>query len=534
MLKRTRFLVLLFLISNFNIFSAFRTTLQKNDPNPLYTTAFPFTPLYGPTNDYLDGRSCCFAPYHLGIAFTPFFQRATKGTNYLKQEAELGDLTGRWNMIAVLPYNVQETDFDSFFDPTNLETDLPTLTCQTANVATLTTIRNNVLQGIEDVFLTDSPFGYPNVLKSTQGLLSLQTPRELLGFFKVPIDYRKYGVRFEFSGMICKGLGFTVDIGVSNIQQVGKFIDMSFGTTCNQSENCLTSCSGLPLTPLIDCLNPFNNTTSVTIAQWQEIVGVIHTELMDKLHVIAKAINLDLCQNYNKTSLEDIHAEIFGRQAFKVNYNRSKEWPRFLFVPFFQAGGTLATAKKLDDNLAFAISSGDNGFNSVTFLAGFDLDFERTIEVGAEAGFNHYFKRTVDCMRMPTNYAQNGIIPYKTEACVKPGDTWHMSIFMASRYFVNHVSFWGQYVYINHNKDEICIGKDVRASDVDLSVTAQQSAFMPCVLECKSSWNAQILNFGLNYDVSPNFELGLLVQLPLARTNAYRSSTFLLSLNTYF
>lgn len=537
MLKRTRFLVLFFLISKFfSVNAAFRTTLQKNDPNPLYTSNFPFTPLYQPNKDFLTGRSCFLDRKNMAISITPFYQKASSGTNIYKNESEIGDLTGRWNMLALLPFNTP-TSSPTEFDETNLGVDIPTVTCQSVNINRLVEIRDNLLNCIRDVFYDSTNMNYnpyPSQLKTVQGLLSLQSPRELFGFFSVPIKYRKHGVRFEFSGVLYKGLGFTVDIGISNITQNAKFIDMTGSTTCGQPELCLSSCP-TNVTPLVSCesFDPFP-TATVSQPQWANVVKCVHNQVMNNLKDIAKAVNLDLC-HYDKTSIEDFHAELFWRDAFCVNNNRSKEWPRFLFIPFFQLGFTYAIAKEQDYNQAFSISSGNNGFNCSTFLAGFSLDFANTIEIGGEAGFNHYFKRNIDCFRIPTNEWQNGIIPYSTKACVEPGDTWHTSVYMHSRYFIDHVSFWGQYVYITHNKDCISvIGPNVSVSSAENGLSDQDPVYLPGELRCKSDWNAQLLNLALNYDVSPNCSLGVLAQLPLTRTNAYKSSMVLASLNLFF
>ncbi|OGB83157.1 hypothetical protein A3F66_00135 [candidate division TM6 bacterium RIFCSPHIGHO2_12_FULL_32_22] len=449
-------------------------------------------------------------------------------------QAELGDLTGRWNMIAVLPYN-EPTASTTNFDATNLNIDLPTNTCSPTDVTKLTEIRDSLLTCIRSVFYnatTDSYLPYPEQLKTVQGLLSLQTSNELFGFFSVPIKYRKYGVRFEFSGVLYKGLGFTADIGVSNISQSAKFVDMTTSTTCNKQELCLTACPS-NLTPLIACLNPFS-TTTVSTTQWGNVIKCVNTKLMDKLNDIAKATQLDLC-NYNKTSIEDFHGEIFYRQAFCINNKRSREWPRFLLIPFFQLGGTVAMAKEGSDNVAFSLPSGNNGFNCMTFLGGLSLDFANTIEVGGEGGFNHYFKRKITCMRVPTTEFQNGIIPYQTEVCIDPGNVWHFSLYMNSRYFVEHTSAWFQYVYINHDKDNFTVlGPNVSLATENEPPNEQVAVFLPGELKCKSAWTAQLFNFGLNYDISPNFSLGALAQIPMSRTNAYRSSTLFVSLNMFF
>lgn len=536
-------LFLILLLINFKNFTSFRTTLNKADPNPLYTSEFPFEPVFDWKKDYMKGNTNCLRTQRISLAASPFMQRANKGTDINKRHAELGDLTGRWNMIATLPFNTlpnssEGLDTDTFESSSTL-TDIPSSTqCYTVNADRLVTIRNNLLTCIQEVFKKDNVQGaYPDQLKSVEGLLSLQTKDELLGYFTVPIKYRKTGVRFHANGVLFGGLGVSCDFGVANVSQTAQFIDLDSTSTCFIASGCVSSSDNCPTQiPIIKCLNPFP-TATVTPEQWREVVGCINRQLMSNLKDLTNAIGLNIC-DYSKTSIEDVQLDLFWRNAFCINMNNSHEWSNFLFVPFFDVGYTFAAADMANPDVAFSLSNGNNGHDEYHFYAGFGLDFKDTIEVGGEAGFVHFKCRDYSCYRVPTNDFQQNIYPYQTNVSVKPGNTWHTSIFMNARHFLEHWNFWGQWVYINHQKDTITLQKlvlsEAQVQDGDSPNSTTQGVFYPQNLECISDWNAQLFNLALNYELTPNFQLGLYTQIPVSRQNAYRSSTFMATLYAAF
>lgn len=572
-------LVLILLLTSFapSIVASVRTTLTNNDPNPLYETEFPFAYLYTPEKEFLKGRTCVLEKQYLQFSASPFFQTASRGSNLNSKLVELGDLTGRWNMVAMLPFNFPQTNSCSGPILENIGTDLPNkLVCTTESnlsclftsrqftnldascpicqdatgtlaldpIPLLSQIRDKLLCCIGNIFRIENPttgemesLPYPNELKSVQGLLSLQKDNSngLLGFFSVPIKYRKYGVRFKASTMIYKNLGASLEIGVAQISQTARFIDLTTTPTGCLPLDCATSTCSSTTNPSINCMNPFP-TTQVSNGQWQQVVACIHRELMDNLDTISEVTGNNLC-NYHKTSVEDLRAELFWRQAFCVNSGRGREWPRFLFVPFMDLGATIAIAKRKDPNMVFSLPAGNNGHSAVDFLIGSSLDFVDTIEIGGEAGFNHFFCQSFECFRVPTNCAQNGMYPYKTAVSIQPGNTWHIGLFMNSRYFIDHVSFWAEYLFITHDKDKISLidpsPSQFCASQPEQCRSEIATPFVPEVLECNSQWTSQVINAGLNYDVSPNFSIGVAAQIPIARKNAYRESTFLVGLNIY-
>jgi hypothetical protein len=80
--------------------------------------------------------------------------------------------------------------------------------------------------------------------------------------------------------------------------------------------------------------------------------------------------------------------------------------------------------------------------------------------------------------------------------------------------------FFEWYV-LDHQKDSICL-------------VEPDPAFVPCVLECISSFKTKLGNAGFNYDLSPNIGVGFLWQIPFSQRNSYRSSTIMAGFNVTF
>jgi len=490
------------------------TTLDKNDPAPLYSTNFPYAYLSQNEKEYLKEHTDFCDPQWFSISASPFYQTASHGKNINQHTSELGDLTRKWNMIAVLPYNNTMSDIPEGDEP----------------FPKLEKIRDNLLHCIHSVFRHTTDDVVPRELKSVQGLLSLQHPDQLFGFFSVPIKYRKIGVRFDLQARIFRDFGCAFQAGVADISQLGRFIDQTatpsacaynLVETGSTPPGCISACSGKTVPPVY-CLNPFTG-QKVSNAQWAEVVDCVHIELMDKLQNVADEIDMSLC-NYNRTGIEDLHFEFWWRHMFNIKPSEPEPcWLPFLFVPFASLGVDIATAQRSDPNIPLSLPLQNNGHNTVRFNAGFSLDFFDTIEIGMHSGFVCFFKRNICNLRVPTNDFQNVMIPYQTNAEVRPGPTWHVGLFMNAFHFIDCVSAYVEYLYVSHIKDKITVCSDNK-----------NRAFKPCVLECISPWNIHLLNGGLNYDVSPNFTLGFAVQIPLTGRNVYKSTTYLLSTTLTF
>jgi hypothetical protein len=439
------------------------SSLARNDPYPVFSSQDPHTFLY--THEKLKIKDPEFAERkrdNVGISISPFGQNADRGRNTQGVRTDLGDLTGRWGMIPLLYGPIP-----------NGKTMAPIL--QTA--------LNNLFPGVLPGDLND-----PTKIDPTQNF----------GYFSVPLEYRKRGVRLQLDADIYAGFGIRLQTGIVSMSQTNTgFIDL---TTC---------------TPMSCQFDP----APITGEQVEEF-------LMQPLKTIAEEIKIDIC-NWCEVSIEEVRIELFWRRGFELN-REEEDWPHFLIVPFFVVGGTVSpgSENRISEggfNRAFFLPFGNNDHSGVGFTAGLDIDFVESIELGAEVGMTYFFKRNFEKFRVPTSEYQTSIFPFTTDVSVHPGFNWHFGAKIAAYHFLERLSGWLQYIQMEHKPDDITLRK-----------CEDEGIFLPEVLECVSGFKAKFIDVGLNYDISPNISLGLFWQAPITQQNTYRSSTIMLTFNATF
>lgn len=456
-------IILLCSLSDQKIFGI--TFNSRNNPDPMYTTQDPEEYLVTRTKNRLKGLPIEIDyDERINISLTVGGQNATQGTpvngvcnaptgNGTFSCTELGDLNGKWDMIALL------------YGPLPIGQTLP---------PQLTTARSVLFPTVP----AGAVINDPNQID----------PNQQYGFFSIPAKYRTVFVRVEANAQIVGGLGAKLQGGFSNIRQtVTAFNDQTPNTDSTTPPAC-------PIPSLPAC--------------------GIKQQLTDQLPTIAAQIGLDIC-NFNQTSMEDVRAIAYWRQVFDLNENRP-QYPRVLVMPFLELGGTLAVGKPRKWSQAFGLSFGNNDHNSVGISAGIDLDFTQTIEIGARVGYTHFFKRDFCDFRVPTSIYQSGIYPFATNVSVQPGGNVDFAAKMSVYHFLDNLSFYFQYVLIQHRDNET-------------TLKTPDPAFMPELIDCKSNWKVQLANASFNYDISPNIALGFLWQIPLSQRNAFKSTTVMFS-----
>lgn len=443
------------------------STLSKNDPYPMFRALDPHDFLY--THKKLSLKDPEFADLkydHVGIGISPFAQNAFHATNYRGNHSignipvEIGDITGRWGMVGLL------------FGPAPQGQSFPPILINAMNIL------------------------YPGMTPGTINDPTIMDPNQLLGFFSVPVKYRKRGVRFDLTGNIMCGFGLNLQTGVASLSQtVTAFNDLT----------CLAQ-SGCPQT--VPNLTGFTFTT----AQQTNIENTLMRQC--DLREIAHQIGFNL-HNYDTVSIEEIRLNLFWRQAYELNKGLP-QWPHLLVMPFFELSASFSPGKIAEPSHAFAAPYGNNGHNAVGFTAGIEFDFFDTIEIGAEVGAVHFFPRDFCNYRIPTNPCQIGIFPFATAVKIKPGMNVNFTAQMAAYHFLDNLSFYFQYVMIEHKKNEITL----RAPDpVFLVEKAEQT----------TDWKAKLINTSFMYDISPNIGLGILWQIPISQRNTYQSTTFMIT-----
>ena len=446
----SQFLFIFCLLITTRVFADGWPTLTTSDPFQMYTTLDPQTYLYTHDKMLLKGltpQSSC-APL-LGISLTPFGINANQAKDACGNFIQIGDLDGRWSMIPLL------------FGAVPAGQVLPP-TLQAARAV----LFPGVVGPIEDATAID--------------------PNQMVGFFSVPIEYRKRGLRLQLETQATCNFGLSLQAGFAEISQCAGFLDLTGTNT-------------------FACANA--NVVGTTNCNVEDF-------LMYPLKEIADQIGLNI-DNFLKLSVEDVRVGAYWRHAHVVNrYNL--DYPEFLCIPWVAVNGCFASGKAKPPSAAFALPFGNNGHNALSGKGGINLDFVETIEIGGEVGFTHFFERCFNNYRVPTSDFQQGIYPFATDVALQPGLTWFMGAKMNAYHFLHHLSFWAEYMYVDHRRD--CI-----------TLKCPDPAFDPDFPTKRSSWKVQIFNMAFNYDISPSMSLGFLWQAPTAQRNAYRASTLLFS-----
>jgi hypothetical protein len=476
------------------------SNLSSADPYPMYKALDPQEFLFTREKFLIIGYPLELPyPQRWGVSLSPFGENACLAKNFCGDAIPLGDLGGRWNMVGLM------------FDPLPEGKVLP---------PQLQLARDEIFPDIPPGELTDERY---------------VDPAQLFGFFSIPANYSRRGLRWEFSAMIWCNIGLEIQGGVADIVKKACGFDNLTCLPCSRFEQQVNPnlpppccariipeegseqhilCCGrdklFPETADSDEAGSFNKDN-------------INRYLMYELKTITEQIGLDIC-NFHETSLEDIRIQLFWRDAYYLNKGKIG-WAEFLFMPYIEFGGQIATGKPKDPNIFFSVPFGNNGHNSIGALAGFNLDFIETIEIGADIGFTHFFPRDICNMRVPngvpTRQCQLGIYPFTTDVHVQPGFNWEFRAKMLAYHFLERLSFYFQYLLVHHEKDRITLKKP-------------DPAFRPEYLEESSYWAVQLANVGFYYDISPSFSLGFLWQAPLWQRNAYRTTTVLFSINATY
>lgn len=495
--------------------------LSKNDPYPMYSSVYdPY--LTNWTKDWIGcyGVDIPCERESFGMSITPFWQTANSGRTFTHEKVFLGNLCGDWNMLGLeygpLPEGLDINNTQLGDAKVDIFSDL-FLELRPSGPERCCPNPTNVIisdQSNEDYLLTDS---FQNV-----------------GYFAVPIKYRKIGVRLEISVQPWEDFGLTLQGSISEIRQsVSDLIDLT-GTAVSKNqvpEEFLKDIPSVDFNPKPHrCTYTFSETDSTTpYDQIQQNLMETHNA-----HLIFKQLGLDDC-NFEETGFEDARLFAWWRHPYIINqFKDENEWPLFILIPSAQFNVVLPCGKKMNRSLLYSLPFGNDGHTSIGFDVGLAFDFIRTIEIAFLAGMMHFFPRNVSKYRLPTSSIQSGIFPFATDVKVQPGNNFNFVATMSARRFLDKLSAHVEWVFVKHETDELTLlNPDQKFNagfvgcPLEASTITAKEAFLVEDAECCTKFVSQFVNAALNYDISPNMTLGLMAQFPVAQRNAYRSTTFL-------
>lgn len=522
------------------------SSLANNDPYPIYTTFYdPYMMIW--TKEYLKGcHDECFCFERVSFSISPFTQKARRGRTFAKEEVNLGDIAGRWNMLALLygPLPGQTSD------PTQPLTDF----CTKMNINDFnnTQLGTAKLHIFSDFFAENQPFNpdariefsESNTLTSPYILTS--TAGDTLGFFSVPLKYRKVGVRGEFNLHVTQDLGITVQSGIAEIRQtLTEFISLTNLDACPCPNDVCDDFAGIEVTINQDNSQPFDNNPCRLIPIYDSPFSLptslfttcstgdhnntecttpliqIQNQLMDqyKARLLFKQIGLDDC-NFEKTSFEDIRFIAWWRHIFEVNrFADHCQWPWFFITPALSFNFIIPTSHRKDRSLLFSVPFGNDGHWSVGFDAQMYIDFVETVMISFGCGMNYFFPTDVKCYRLPTDHDQKGVFPFATKVQVKPGLNFNCSASLSAYHFLSYLSAYAEWVLVKHEHDELKLKNPADKATWTKQLIQQA--------ECITKFASNVINAGLYYDISPNITLAAGAQFPIAQRNAYKSTTWM-------
>lgn len=303
------------------------------------------------------------------------------------------------------------------------------------------------------------------------------------GDWSVPIEYEKKGLRFELDASMMSGFGFTIKGGIVDYRQTPTFINAS---TITAADNVY--------------VHRFLTETLMT------------QTTREALLVTDLGYNLD---PYETTAFEDTFFQFYWSNRFELE---DKKGVHVATVsPYFGLGVWVPTGKKKDEDKAFSLPSGHDGFWGITLEGAINFEFPKTVLFNF-GGSVTLFESKTQCLRVPNHKYQSSFYPFKAKVRRTLGPSWNINCTMHANDILDGLSVYLEYLYSKHERDTITI-KD--CDDV------RRNSFLPQKLEQESIWRSQMVQLGFEYEMSPNLSFGACGQTHISGARVYKTHTIM-------
>ncbi len=511
--------------------------LTRNDQYPIFSSFYPYSFLATRQKANLMRFDYTYVPERFRISVSGYRQYARRARDSERNIINIGDINGRWNMIAL------------FYDP-----------------AMRASLEAALGIGTADACGNETPIPEDCMPFLTNPIYS-DTNREF-GFFTIPALYRKYGARFESEILLIDrcyyAVGLKAQWGIADVRQTvihfGDLTPQALGISAPAAEptsatNPPTAACPLPnpapptpITPpftdpvtqppcfagapdnnpdnVANCVEPIQPfepccTETVCLSFPALCKQFVIENIMRRRNRIASVLNLDI-NNYHKVGLDDLRLLLYWRHIYIINED-DERYPRVLFMPFAEVGVGIPMEKYQPTNKPFAVAIGNNNHTYTGGTAGFTIDFLDTIDLTFSGGFSYFFPHEYCNFRLPTSPFESGIFPYTADVNIRPGPTWYFNFGMHAWHFLDNLSIWAEYCIVSHAQDKI----DICRSFIPAGSCYFATGFLVERAEALSKWESHVVNVGLNYDLSDNFQFGAFWQAPAKQRNTYRQGTIM-------
>lgn len=493
------------LIATF-FFGVFTHSCYGTPLNNVYDTQ-PIYSVFG-ADKFFKRKTCS----EVRFIISPLYQQTSTVRNNAGTKVPAGDRLGRWNLFGLFfgpegaptPLNFSDpfTPGETFHNVRVAQRAAETITIR---VPIATTDRYRIGPVTLPSPTTPNEI-FPGGLTNEQNFDPTRYP---FAYVSVPLDYEKIGVRSQVNIDFAFGLGFSVKGGVVDVKQApSRFIlDPQFAHD-----------AGFPSS--ITTTSPAQDVTDAT-----QLYNALYDPRV--LEDISEDISFDL-RTYRKTEAEDVHAQVYWH--FPIDFKDKSGDLAVTMIPYLAAGLWIPTSDNLDQNRAFAVPTGNDGFTCFTADVNMAFDFPilptkkypQTLQGafggGILLGLN---SRTQLDQRLPSSEYQVGLIPWKVPNITRRlGLTWYLNLSAKSEEFIEGLSIYFDFLYTKHLQDKITFHNLSQAASDAFQEGLEE--YLP-----RTSWKNQQVNVGFNYRLADQVSLGGAIQAHISGIRVYRSVTLL-------
>ncbi len=408
------------------------------------------------------------------LYITPFYQTAHDSTgarNKFGSRVPTGDRLGRWNMFGLFFNAAEGAPLSKPFNATNY----PTLFA--ANTALAATNKDYT---DESLFEADND----------------GDGKADDGHYSVPISYEKIGIRLGLMFTSGAGFGFAIKGGFAEYSQAPTFNDQTLSANPDSDD--------------------------------------IDENLMDptKRREIARELGFKKDMRcFTSTAVEDTHAQIHW--TYPLEFKDVYDAHIVSVIPYLAVGVWIPTGQERDQDIAFSLPMGNDGFTGFTVEGALNFEFQdltskaerQFLQFGGGVAATFFDTRDLEDYRVPTSTLQRGIFPWKTTVQRRLGTVWKLYATLKALMFIEGLSFYADYVYTRHTPDSFTI-KDEDPTRAEI--------FTPELLEQDSIWRVQTVQAGFDYFITRNLSFGGGLQIQFSGRRAYRPTTLLGQVNFSF
>jgi hypothetical protein len=257
--------------------------------------------------------------------------------------------------------------------------------------------------------------------------------------------------------------------------------------------------------------------------------------IQNNLRALGKALGQDF-GSYYENGFDDITAELILKKDIEYHSSNLQSKKRTSFelkniCPFISIHSTAPISPESPANKVFARPIGNNGHWEYGTFCGCAFDLSNKISFGMDAGVSIFGEKRYTKMPIPTKTLEEGVYTYSADISKQPGASFSFGMFMQSDWFIENLSFCGEYRFIHHTSDKFYNWKILPILPANSGLTdmtddpPKPSTVVVSKLEENSAWTVHMANLSLKWKITDSCSLNVILQQPFSIRNAYNTTT---------